>query len=93
MGPVGFRLLSSGIATVVEGVYVFFDVAGGRRCARVFELLVHLGAGARRVVLPSALCAYNFSQSRVPSRPLATAFHRVSVGFLLSHREILREER
>ena len=37
--------------TVIKGVDVFLDVAGGRRCTRVFKLAVYLGTRARLVVL------------------------------------------
>ena len=47
----GFRPFFSGVVTVIEGVDVFLDVASSCRCTRVFKLAVHLGAGARSVVL------------------------------------------
>ena len=46
-----FWLFSSGIATVIEGVNVFLNIAGGRRCTRVFKLAVYLGTRARLVIL------------------------------------------
>jgi len=85
-------LLSSSIATVVEGVCVFLSVASDRRCARVFKLLVHLGVGAHLAVLPRGLYYRNLSLSEGPSYLSATAFHKVFVEFPLGRREILREE-
>jgi len=55
MGPEGFRLLSSHIITIIEGIYVFLSVASNRRYARVFKLLVHLGIRAYSAVLPKGL--------------------------------------
>ena len=51
----GFWLLSGGVMTVVEGVNVFLNIVSDCRCARVFELLVYLGAGARTAVLLGTL--------------------------------------
>ena len=67
--------------TVIEGVYVFLNVIGNRRCARVFELLAYLGTGACTVVLPTVLRTRNLSLSRLPSCLVAAAFYRVSVEF------------
>ena len=67
--------------TVIEGVYVFLNVIGNRRCARVFELLIYLGTGARTVILFKALRARNLSLSRLPFYLIAAAVHRVSVEF------------
>jgi hypothetical protein len=39
----GFRLLSSSIITIIEGIYIFLSVASNRRYIRVFKLLVYLG--------------------------------------------------
>ena len=79
MGPEGFRLLSSSVAAVVEGVCVF--LSGDRGCARVFELLVHLGVRARSAVLPRGLYCRNLSLSEGPFCLCATAFYKVSVEF------------
>ena len=90
MGPEGFRLFSSSITTIIEGVYVFLSVASNRRYARVFELLVYLGIRARSAVLPRGLYYRNLSLSEGPSCLCATAFHKVSVEFPLGHREIFK---
>ena len=90
MGLEGFQLFSSSVATVIEGVCVFLSVAGNRRCARVFELLVHLGVGARLAVLPRGLYYRNLSLLEGPSCLYATAFHKVSVEFPLGCREIFK---
>ena len=91
--PEGFRLLSGGVATVVEGVYVLLDVVGDRGGARVFELLVHLGARARAAVLLGVLRGRNFSLSEGPSCFDATAFHRVAVGFSFASSRGFEEDR
>ena len=82
MGLEGFRLLSSSVTAVVEGVYVFLSVTSDRRCARVFKLLVHLGIRAYLAVLPRGLYYYNLLLLEGPSYLCATAFHKVSVEFL-----------
>jgi len=79
VGPEGFQLLSSSVATVVEGVYVF--LSGDRRYTRVFKLLVHLGIRACSAVLPRGLYYRNLLLSEGPSCFGATAFHKVSVEF------------
>ena len=81
MGPEGFRLFSSSITTIIEGVYVFLSVASNRRYTRVFELLVHLGIRAYSAVLPRGLYCRNLLLSEGPSCLCATAFHKVSVEF------------
>jgi len=81
VGPEGFRLLSSSIATVIEGVCVFLSVASNRRCARVFKLLVHLGVGAYSAVLPRGLYYCNLLLSEGPSCLSATAVHEVFMEF------------
>ena len=43
------------MVTVVEGVDVFLDIAGGRGCTRVFELPVYLGTRARSAVFVTGL--------------------------------------
>ena len=79
MGLEGFRLLSSSITAVVEGVYVF--LSGNRRYTRVFKLLVHLGIRAYLAVLPRGLYYRNLSLLEGPSCLCATAFYKVSVEF------------
>jgi len=79
VGPEGFRLLSSGVISVIEGVCVF--LSGNRRCVRVFELLVYLGIRACSAVLPRGLYCRNLLLSKGPSCLNATAFHKVSVEF------------
>ena len=77
----GFWLLSRGVVTVVEGV-CDFNIAGGHRCARVFKLLLHLGAGAHIAILLEHLYGHNFLLSKRPSCLGATAVHGVSIEFL-----------
>jgi len=67
--------------SVIEGVCIF--LSGNRRYMRVFELLAHLGVGARSAVLPRGLYCCNLSLLEGPFCLSATAFHRVSVEFLL----------
>ena len=81
MGPEGFRLLFSSVATVIEGVCVFLSVAGDRRCARVFKLLVHLGIGAYLAVLPRGLYCCNLLLLEGPSCLSATAVYKVFMEF------------
>jgi len=79
VGPEGFQLLSSSVASVIEGICVF--LSGDHRYARVFELLVHLGVRACSAVLPRGLYCHNLSLLKGPSCLNATAFHEVSVEF------------
>jgi hypothetical protein len=89
VGLEGFRLLSSSVTAVVEGVWVF--LSGDYGCARVFELLVHLGVRAYSAVLPRGLYYRNLSLLEGPSYLYATAFHKVSVEFpFRSSRDFLR---
>ena len=81
MGLEGFWLLSSSIVTVIEGVYVFLNVAGNCRCAKVFKLLVHLGVGAHSAILPKGLYYCNLSLSEGPSCLSAMAVHKVFIEF------------
>ena len=53
MGLEGFRLLSSSVTAVIEGMRVF--LSGNYRYVRVFKLLAHLGIRARSAVLPRGL--------------------------------------
>ena len=73
---------------VVEGVCVF--LSGNRGCTRVFKLLVHLGIRAYLAVLLRGLYYYNLLLLEGPSYLYATAFYKVSVEFLLGHREIFK---
>ena len=75
---------------VVEGIYVF--LSSNRRYTRVFELLVHLGIGARLAVLPRGLYCYNLLLLEGPSYLCVTAFYKVSVEFPLGYREIFKVE-
>ena len=78
----GFWLLFSGIVTVIEGINISLNIISNySRCARVFKLLVYLGAGACIVVLLRALRARNLSLLRIPSCLVAAAIYRVSVEF------------
>ena len=81
MGLEGFRLLSSSVITVVKGVCVFLSVASNCRCAKVFELLVHLGVGACLAVLPRGLYCCNLSLLEGPSCLSVTAVYKVFVEF------------
>jgi hypothetical protein len=80
VGLEGFQLLSSSVASVIEGVCVF--LSGNCRCARVFKLLVHLGIRAYLAVLPRGLYCRNLSLLEGPSCLSATAFHKVFIEFL-----------
>ena len=80
MGPEGFRLLSSSVTAVVEGICVF--LSGNRRYTRVFKLLVYLGIRARLAILPRGLYYRNLSLLEGPFYLYATAFYKVSVEFL-----------
>jgi len=81
VGPEGFQLLSSSIATVIEGVCVFLSIASNCRCARVFELLVHLGIRACSAVLLRGLYCRNLLLLEGPSCLGATAFYKVFIEF------------
>ena len=71
----------------------FFNIIGDYRCARVFKLLVHLGAGACMAVLLGALRARNLLLLEGPSCLKAAAVYRVSVEFPFRlSRDFLREE-
>ena len=87
-----FWLFFSGIATVIEGVDIFLDIAGGHRYTRVFKLAVYLGARARSVVLFRRLYIYNLLLPEGPSCLIATAFYKVSIGFLFRLLRNLREK-
>ena len=68
--------------TVIEGINISLNIISDcSRCVRVFELLVHLGAGACIVVLLRALRACNLLLLRLPSCLIAVAVYRVSVEF------------
>ena len=82
MGLEGFRLFSSSVATVIEGVCVFLSVAGNRRCTRVFKLLVYLGIRAYSAVLPRGLYYRNLLLLEGPFCLYVTAFYKVSIEFL-----------
>ena len=77
-----FWLFSSGVATIIEGVNVFLNIAGSHRCIKVFKLMVYLGTRARSVVLFRYLYIYNLLLLEGPSCLIATAFYKVSVRFL-----------
>jgi len=85
-----FRLLFGNITSVIKGVYIF--LGGDRRYIKVFELLAHLGIGARSAVLSRGLYCHNLLLLEGPSCLSATAFHKVFVEFPLGCCEILREE-
>jgi hypothetical protein len=72
-------LLSSSIASIIEGVYIF--LSGNRRYIRVFKLLVYLGIRAYLAVLPRGLYYRNLSLLEGPSCLYATAFHKVFIEF------------
>ena len=68
--------------TIIEGINIFLNVTGGRRCTRVFKLAVYLGTRAYLVVLFRHLCVRNLLLPEGPSCLIATAFYKVSIGFL-----------
>ena len=76
--------------TIIKGVNVFFDVAGGCRCTRVFELTLHLDARAYSVVLFGYLYGWDLLLLKGPSCLNVTAFYKVPVGFLLGRRKICK---
>ena len=80
MGLEGFRLLSSSITAVVEGVCVF--LSSNRRYIRVFKLLVYLGIRAYLAVLPRGLYYRNLLLLKGPFYLSAMAFYKVSIEFL-----------
>ena len=67
--------------TVIEGVCVFLRVVGNRRYMRVFELLAHLGVGARSAILPRGLYCRNLLLLEGPFCLSATAFYEVFIEF------------
>ena len=69
--------------TVIEGIDVSLNIVGDySRYARVFKLLVYLGAGACTAVLLRALRACDLLLLKGPSCLRAAAVYRVSVEFL-----------
>ena len=87
----GFQLFYKSVVTIIEGV-CDFDIVGGCGCAKVFKLLLHLGAGAYTAILLRSLYGCNFLLSKGPSCFGAMAVHRVSIGFLYRSLQDLREE-
>jgi hypothetical protein len=85
-------LLFSGVATVIKGVNVFLDVAGGYRCIRVFKLPAHLDTGACSVVLFGHLYSWSLSLLEGLSCLSATASHKVSIGFPFRSSQNFKEE-
>jgi len=79
VGLEGFRLLSSSVITIIEGVCVF--LSGNRRYMRVFKLLEHLGIRACLAVLPRGLYYCNLLLLEGPFCLYVTAFYKVSVEF------------
>jgi len=73
-------LLFGSVITVIKGICIF--LSGNCRCARVFELLEHLGIRARSAVLPRGLYYCNLSLLEGPSCLCATAFYKVFIEFL-----------
>ena len=68
--------------TVVEGINISFNIVGDcSRYARVFELLVYLGARACTAILFRALRARNLLLSKRPSCFRVAAVHKVSIEF------------
>jgi len=78
--------------TIIKGVNIFLDVAGGYKCIRVFKLTVHLGTRAYSVVLFGHLYIYNLLLSEGPSCLIMMAFYKVSIGFPFRSSRNLREE-
>ena len=78
--------------TVIEGVNIFLDVTGSYRYIRVFKLTVYLGTRARLAVLFRRLYICNLLLLEGPSCLIATAFHKVSIGFPFRSSRNLREE-
>jgi len=74
-------LLSGSVITIVEGVCVFLRVVSNCRYIRVFELLAHLGVGARLAVLPRGLYCRNLLLLEGPSCLSAMAFYEVFMEF------------
>ena len=92
MGPEGFRLLSSSVITIIEGICVFLSVASNYRCAKVFKLLVHLGIRAYSAILPRGLYCRNLSLLEGPSCLSATAIYKVFIEFLFRSSRDFKEE-
>jgi len=82
MGLKGFRLLSSSITAVIEGVCVFLSIISNYRYIKVFKLLAYLSIKARLAVLPKDLYYYNLLLLEGLSYLKATAFYRVFIEFL-----------
>ena len=87
-----FWLFSSSIITIIEGINVFLNVAGGYRCIKVFKLTVHLGTRAYLAILFRHLYVYNLLLLEGPSCFVVMAFYKVSIGFLFRSSRNLREE-
>ena len=68
--------------TVVKGVDISLNIISNySRYARVFKLLVYLGAKAYIAILLRALRAYNLLLLKGPSCLRAAAVYRVSIEF------------
>ena len=78
--------------TIVKGVNVFFDVVGGYRCTKVFELLAHLDAGACLVVLFGYLYNWSLLLLKGPSCLSVTASHKMSIRFPFRLLQNFKEE-
>ena len=85
-------MLFSGVATVIKGIDVFLDVAGGYRYTKVFELPAHLDTRAYSVILFRYLYSWSLLLLEGLSCLNATASHKVSVGFLFGLSQNFKEE-
>jgi len=80
--PEKFQLFSSGIAAVIKGIFIFFDVANNYKYTKIFKLLAYLSAKAYIAVLPRGLRAYNLLLLKRLFYFKATAFYKISIEFL-----------
>jgi len=79
---IGFQLLFSGITTIIKSVFIFFNVVNNYKYTKVFKLLMYLGARAYMAVLLRGLYTCNLLLLKGPFCFRATAFHKMSIGFL-----------
>ena len=79
--------------TVIKGINVFLDIAGGHKCIKVFELMAHLDTGAYLVILFGRLYSWSLLLLKGLSYLSATGGHKVSIGFPFRSSQNFKKER
>ena len=75
-------MLFNNVITIIEGIYIIFNITNNYKYVKVFKLLIYLSVKVYIAVLPKGLYIYNLLLLKGPFRFKVIVFYKVFIEFL-----------